>query len=242
MNYPSESSTRRPRRTDRQQPKKIPALPLTANRHLRLLTLAMFAWALLAAPMQSARTAITTSGNFKTGTPTPTLSITTPFTLTISTSGDIVAVAFDQWVTKSDGTRTPAQTSPSGQAVSYQINGGPIQMMAIAELTDNTSNTQGALLPNDGYLYLETQITVTVGQTLTFLPGTTTFASGGANFNPPPAAFTGNAFVADGNGVALSGNTSVNTAPEPTTCAIVGLGVAGLLGLFLRRRRAVFRG
>ena len=189
------------------------------------------------AAASAGRASILTTGNFQTGTPTPTLSLSTPVTLAITASDNVSGLVFDEWVTN-DGTQNTAFTSPRPQTLSYQIDGGAVQTVGVGYLVDNLAGTVGDVTANDGYLVLNGFLFVTAGQTLTFLPGSLTFGSGGAAFNPPPVVFNGNAYVDNMTGNALSGPASVNVAPEPSAWALLGVGV-GALGLSLRRRRAV---
>ena len=196
-------------------------------------TLSLLAVLGLFAPCAT-RAAVTTSGNFQTGTPVPTLAFTNPFTLTITASGNASYLVFDEWVT-SDGSQTSA-TASTNQTLSYQINGGTTQSIGVSLLYDNLSRTVGAATANDGILSFGGSIAVTAGQTLTFLPSSATFASGGTAFNPPPSAFTGNAFLIDGSGTAYSALGSVGAVPEPSTWALLGIGAVGT-GVVARRRR-----
>ncbi len=191
--------------------------------------------AVVALVSPAVRADITTSGNFKTGSPTPTLNITAPITLPITASGNLNYLDISNWVTN-DGTQDNTSASPSGQKLSYQINGGAIQTIGVSYLYDNDQSF-GAATVNDGLLNFSSILAVTTGQTLTILPGTFTFASGGSTFNQPPADFTGNVFVASTSAARLSPSVSVGAVPEPATLGVIGIPAA--LALLRRRRMAV---
>jgi len=169
--------------------------------------------------------AITTSGDFADGAPTPTLIITAPITFTITTNGTVQRLIFDEWVTD-DGTATTL-TVATPTALSYQINGGATQFTTVVGLTDNQHTSSGALSANDGYLSFF-PISVTAGQTLTILAATIPFNADSA-FNQPPSSFAGDARLTNGSGTALSAPVSV---PEPS---VVFLGALGFLALLRRR-------
>jgi hypothetical protein len=191
-----------------------------------------FALALATAAMllsPAARADIVTSGNFKTGSPTPTLNITSSFTLTVSTTGSASYLDLSQWVTN-DGNSTQTSAFPNGQTISYQINGGSAVTASVSILTDDDA-AFAAITANDGLLQFSPALAVTAGQTLTFLPASLTFSSGGTNFNQPPADFTGNVFLVSGGAARLSPNVSV---PEPASLAVLGIPTALVL---LRRQR-----
>ena len=189
----------------------------------------------LSAP--AARAYIRTSGgaSFDTGTPTPTIQITAPITLTIATTGNVSFLAFDEWVTN-DGSATNVLGTPSGQLLSYTL-AGTAGTASITRLADNLNGTLGSITANDGYIVFTSSFNVTAGQTLTIQPDTFTFGSN-SNFNPnTPLAFTGNIYLANNTGMALTAPTSVDQVPEPSTWAALLAG-AGMLGFALRRRRA----
>lgn len=169
--------------------------------------------------------AITTSGDFADGSPTPTLNITAPITFTITTNGTVQRLIFDEWVTD-DGTATTL-TVATPTALSYQINGGATQFTTVVGLLDNQHTPSGALSANDGYLSFF-PISVTAGQTLTILAATIPFSADAA-FNQPPSSLAGDARLTNGSGTAISAPVS---APEPSSAF---LGVLGFLA-FLRRR------
>lgn len=171
--------------------------------------------------------AVTTSGDFADGSPTPTLHITAPITFNISASGTVQRIIFDEWVTDDGGTTTLTVATPT--ALSYQINGGATQFTTVVGLVDNQHTPGGALSANDGYLSFF-PIPVTAGQTLTILAATISFNPDAA-FNQPPSQITGEARLTNGSGTALSAPTSV---PEPS---VIFPGALGVLVLLRRRVR-----
>lgn len=175
--------------------------------------------------------AITTSGNFVSGSPTPTLSITQTFSLTVTTTTSLRYLIFDNWVT-SDGAQSSAlSTNPPTQFLFYTVNGGSEQQVAVSSLIDNFAGNANSLTTGDGLLTFN-PLSVTSGQVLTFKAQSFTFTSA-AGFNPNiPANFVGNVFATDLNG--NSGTTSV-AVPEPAS-ALLGLVALPAL-LILRRKR-----
>ena len=77
-----------------------------------------------------ARAAILTSGNFKTGTPPPVFTITTPMTFVIAPSGNVALPVLDEWVTSDAGAST-AYALDATQQFSYRLDAGPIQTAAL---------------------------------------------------------------------------------------------------------------
>lgn len=202
-------------------------------RKLALVLFAAVGLATFVAPASHA--SITTSGSYQTGTPTPTLNITTRFSLTITTTGNFAFLVLDEWVT-SDHTGDFASCFGT-QSLLYQIDGSAAQSIVVRGLTDNLTATVGAITPNDGYLTFGNSVAVTAGQTVTFLLSSLTFSSGGNTFNTPPAVFNGNVFLFSNNEVAVSALTSV--VPEPSTWAMLSLGTVGVCVVVLRQRTVV---
>lgn len=179
----------------------------------------------------SASAAVITSGNFNSGSPAPTLEITSEISFAISVAGDLRGIAFNEWVT-SDGAANTATVAPFGQTISYRINGGVSQIFTpVNSVIDNAASPANGLTANDGYLFLFNTISVFPGDSISFQPGTFTFnATPGFN-SAVPALFNGQAFVIDGAGRALSGLVSV---PEPSG---ILLSLAGLSACLARRKR-----
>ena len=183
-----------------------------------------------------ARAAILTSGNFKTGTPTPSFTITTPMTFVIASSGNVAFLVLDEWVT-SDGGASTAYALDANQQFSYRLDAGPIQTAAVYFLYDNSTGTAGGITANDGFLGFLNPFAVTAGQMLTLLPGSASFGSGGAGFNTLPAVFNGNTFVTDDSGA------RVGSIPEPSTfAALIGVGLIGVIRSRRRRRDGAVNG
>ena len=174
--------------------------------------------------------AVTTSGNFQTGTPTPTLSITEPFSLTISTTATVRYLIFDNWVTTDNGQNGALATA--NQFLFYTVNGGLVQQVGISQVTDNINVTVNSVTPGDGLITFDSLL-VFAGQVMTFSSQSFTFGSGTNAFNPAiPTNFTGNVFLNDINGVAASNSVAV---PEPATAL---LGLLTLPCLFFLRRKS----
>lgn len=132
---------------------------------------------------------------------------------------------FDEWVT-SDGNPNAALGQSPFNTLSYKINGGITQTIAVFYVADNFASVSADVTANDGFLALNGTIPVLEGQTLTILNQSLTFIPSGPGFNTPPATFTGNVFPAD---AALN---SLSAIPEPTVIALCVLGSFG----FLRRK------
>src|SRR5262245_9813925 len=63
---------------------------------------------------------VVSSGNFKTGSPTPTLGFDADLIFHITATGNFQAIIFDEWVVKDS-----AQTRVfSAQSLTYSLNGG----------------------------------------------------------------------------------------------------------------------
>lgn len=89
---------------------------------MKKIAFACLVGALTLAATPAARAYITTSGglSFNTGTPTPTLTITSPITLKITGTGFATSLIIRGWVT-GDGTQNQVTTNPSGQMLSFSL-------------------------------------------------------------------------------------------------------------------------
>ncbi|MDB6070589.1 MAG: hypothetical protein JWL81_1760 [Verrucomicrobiales bacterium] len=165
--------------------------------------------------------------------------ITQDINFTITAGGSVRNLVIDEWVT-SDGVGdfifgsyiTPGQ-------MTYSLNAGSATGVSIGGISDNRAANAGNVTPNDGYIYLNTAILVSLNDILTVKAATYTLAAGSlpANFNrQTQQTFTGNAFLTNDFGARLSANTPVGTAvPEPGSLGLLALG--GLAAATRRRRR-----
>jgi hypothetical protein len=91
------------------------------------------------------------------------------------------------------------------------------------------------LTQNDGYLYMTTPISLSLGDVFTLKAATYTLAANSLppGFNPQAQqSFTGNMFLINVSGVRLSGDSSAGPVPEPGSTML-----GALAGLSLLRRR-----
>lgn len=187
--------------------------------------------ALLAAALPS-QAAIVLSGNFTTGTPTPTLTITEDIEFTMVSSGTSGLLVFDEWTT-SDGSSTYLSNEPDLQTFFYSINGDPDTVGYISGLVDNNVTASGDLTANDGGFYME--FTANAGDKVTIRAGSFTFVGGGAGFNADlnGKTFSGNAFFLGVGGDSNTRITNIVPVPEPSLTMLCAIG----LSAFLRRKR-----
>lgn len=187
----------------------------------------------------SAHAYVTTSGgvSFRTGVPTPTLMITAPITLSITTSGFAADLILRGWVV-GDGTQSQVRPNPSGQMLFFTLGtyaGG----VPLNYLIDNLDSATPAVAANDGVLSFG--LFVNAGDTLTIPAQSFTFNSD-AGFNlTTPTVFTGDVFLLSNNGLALTAPTSVGNVPEPAAWALLSAGAMGAGIAALRRRRPTRR-
>lgn len=159
------------------------------------------------------------------------------FTITSEVGGTPGFIVFDEWVI-SDGSRSAiALTTPYFDLV-YSLNGGPTRRFAMnyAGLIDNYAGTTNSVTPNDGYFGARDLFPLAGGDVLTLKAATYTLPiTDITSFNPQAnQTFTGNVFLINPFGYALSDTVSVGSVPEPS-CPL--LMMAGLGALTLRRRR-----
>lgn len=190
--------------------------------------------ALACAALPSARAAILITA--PTTTTTGSLQITAPFTLTISTAGDLRLIALQNLVATGDGTDNASIMTP---ALAYSIN-GVAQANTATALNDNIGFTYGSINPRDGYLNLALNPLLAVNDKVTIQAGTYVLSATN-NYNPlTTGTFTGGLFVADDYGTRISDIVPAGVVPEPGTWALVGVG-AGLLGVVTLRQRRTCR-
>ncbi len=178
---------------------------------------------ILAALTISANAAVSVSGNFISGSPTPRLEVTNEIVINVISSGTASYLVFDEWVI-SDGNSSTAFAS-SGQNLSYNLGGGSLTRN-LNSLTDNLANNVGSITENDGYLIFG-GISVTAGDVFTVETSSYTFGPDtGFNNAISGSTFSGNFFLTDSSGSFLGGTAPI---PEPSVALLSGLGLLGLL-------------
>lgn len=175
------------------------------------------------------RGAILFLGDFQTGPPQPTVSITTKIDINMLTSDSVRTLIFDNWVI-SDGSDSSVYNAINAQSqtLSYQINNGPTENAIVQFFRDNINFNTGDLNPGDGYFYFQNAIPVLAGDVLSFKPGTLKFTYD-PGFMTPPTNFSGPFFATNSLGYTITNSTF--SIPEP------GYGIFALLlpCLLLRR-------
>lgn len=190
--------------------------------------------------------AILTTGDFENGmaepgpggTLLPTLTITTDVNFHIQESGEVRFFAFDNWLPSDPmgiSTTLPAPFGIGPSAMTYQINGGTIQLANIDGFFDSWGNSGEMTVMDGGFAFVST-ISVSAGDVLTirsqsFTLGTLTHPSGSIVPSPIPALFEGPAYVSNNVGAILG---RVANVPEPSSAAF---GFLAVLVLLRRRSR-----
>ena len=118
--------------------------------------------------------------------------------------------------------------------LTFTINGGAAQ--TLTSLLSGTSGGGGATVPADVFLY-GSEPGVAVGNTVVLNAGTLTTTSNFAG--APPASGSYQTFLSDGNDDKLDAVNGVSAVPEPSTWALLGMSVAGLGVVTLRRRAGI---
>lgn len=183
----------------------------------------------------AASAAIIVGGTINQDDGTGTVQITAPITFTVLGAGTFRNIVMKDWVT-SDGSFSGVGFT---SGLSYSINGGAAQTASVSEIYDNFTSSFHDFSPGDGFFKLDDlhDISVNPGDTFSLLTGSYT-TYGNDRFNPLAIqTFTGNLFLIDVNGDALSGVVAAGSAvPEPATdAALAGLAVLSLA--FVSRRR-----
>lgn len=164
--------------------------------------------------------------------------ITADITFTITISGTVNALIFDNWVATEDAAITVLPLLSGG--ITYQIDAGSAQTLGTTELAmiDNMTVNSGSLTPTDGLFVWSPGIAVTAGQTFRINAGTLNFG-GSPEFNPQTiGTFTGNVFLTGSGGSPLSGVASAVPEPEEeAACAALGLIAFGAWRWKARRAR-----
>jgi hypothetical protein len=161
------------------------------------------------------------------------LAFTNDINFTVTTAGALQYLVFDEWVT-SDGSQTTLPISVlAPYSLSYSINGSATMF---AGLIDNNATSLGNITPNDGSLIFYGSVLLNLNDVFTVKAATYRLdVQPPSGFNPlVNQTFTGNAFLSAGNGLALSGNTSVNAVPEPSQAILI---ICGVMAQAFRRRR-----
>lgn len=199
----------------------INKLTCTARRLLAILPLLI---------LSNAQANIEFSGNFQTGSPTATFTITQDITFDVTTSGAAAFLVFDEWVI-SDANGDGVDVAPTAN-LTFSLNGGSPDVRFAASIIDNAVSDMIDISANDGWLEF-LSFDVTAGDTLTISSTTYTLTSN-PGFNATiPSVFTGNLFITDTSGNQLATLTIV---PEPSTyAAVLGIAVLGAVWLFKRK-------
>ncbi len=152
-----------------------------------------------------------------------TVQSTTELSFTITASGSVQYLVFDNWVSTPD---TDNNVLSGSMLASFQINGGRAETRYAYGLNDNITFDAGSFTATDGYIVFYPGIAVEPGQVLTISPFTLTFnGEPGVHFNlPAGGTFAGPFFLADRSANPLSG--LVTPVPEPAEeAALAGLGL-----------------
>ena len=195
---------------------------------LRSLSLALAAAVLGLATLGAAHARAQASLTFSGGLGTPlTLTLNAPVTYAITAAGaNGNAPLFDF-----QGVGNVFVNLTVSGTVTFTINGGAAQTFTKI----NSGFANGSVAAADAYIYGALP-GVAVGNTVVLTAGTLTTSGNFAG--APPAGGSFPTFVFDGFGTKLDAVNGVSVVPEPSTWALLGVGVAGLGVVTLRRRAA----
>lgn len=165
-----------------------------------------------------------------------TLSILGNIDYTITANGGIRTIVLEDWVSASDGTLSAVGVAGN---LSYRINGGAIQTVAINSVADNLTFVNGAIAPEDTIIELTSFVPVSNGDVFSVEPDSfSTLGNSGFNLEAT-GFFSGSSFLAN-NVTFTQISNSVSVIPEPSFFGF-SLGLGAFI-VFVLKRYSIKRG
>lgn len=153
------------------------------------------------------------------------------FTITTELSNDAFTFVFDEWVT-SDGSFTTSAIAPD---FAIKINNGSIYNYSSVTYNDNLTVNNGVGTPNDGYILVDSSLSLALDDVVTVLAGTYSIASAENSNQGATQTFTGTMFMTNSSAEQISDFVVV---PEPKATTIL-FGIAALSVTYARRRKNI---